>query len=182
MESYYNVLAEIGQSSRLADAKLVLDDKTEYQIHRVILSLHSKFFNMLFKHEEGKNIYTIKDVTKRAMDQIISWCYTGKMCLTEANIEEVLRWGHYLDCPEVVREGCNFLMADIGPENAVGFWTVSQAYQIKELEDLVVAFMMKNLESISKGDEYLELSPDELTMLLQMEWRHNEKALFLPLV
>ena len=56
------------------DAKVILDDGTVHQIHKLLLARDSLFFNKLFTHEQGIE-YRLQMVARVEFERVLDWIY-----------------------------------------------------------------------------------------------------------
>ena len=101
-EALCEITTQLRETGELSDGKIILDDGSEFKIHKVLLATGSGYFNMLFSwHPDQKDFHLKELVSKEAMEQILSWMYSHKLDLKEENLPDVLKTALYLDCFEV---------------------------------------------------------------------------------
>merc|ERR1719391_1191639 len=113
--------------------------------------------------------YTMHLVTPETMNQILNWMYCHKMGLTDESVPEILKTAHYLDCSEIVFQCTKYLMRKLTAENILGFWNFAKEYQIKELEDQFMSFLTYHFAVVVRGEEFMELTDENLNLLLKRE-------------
>ena len=97
------VTTKLRKTGDLSDGKIILDDGSEFKIHKILLATGSGYFNKLFSYHKDQKDFHLKElVSKEAMKQILSWMYSHKLTLNKDNLPDVLKTAHYLDCFEVV--------------------------------------------------------------------------------
>nr|XP_018671645.1 kelch-like protein 12 [Ciona intestinalis] len=87
-----DMLVKQRSNRRYCDVTLVAEGQ-KFPAHRAILAASSKYFDTMFSSqmkEEFERVIKIKEVTKVAMEQVITFIYTNKILLSEENIDEVL--------------------------------------------------------------------------------------------
>ena len=105
------VTTRLRETGELSDGKIILDDGSEFKIHKVLLATGSSYFNMLFSwHPHQKDFHLKELVSKEAMEQILSWMYSHRLTLREDNLPDVMKTALYLDCFEVVDQCKQFMM------------------------------------------------------------------------
>ena len=54
--------------------KIILDDGSEFKIHKILLATGSGYFNKLFSYHKDQKDFHLKElVSKEAMEEILSW-------------------------------------------------------------------------------------------------------------
>ena len=173
-DEFCEVATEWRETGQFCDAKIILDDGSEFKIHKILLATGSGYFNKLFSyHKDQKDFHLKEQVSKEAMEHILSWMYSHKLTLTEENLPDVLKTAHYLDCFEVVDQCKDFLMNDLCFENVLGFWNFAAIYQILDLEKRFQDFAAYHYSQVQKTEEFYELTPENLRTLLE---RNNINA------
>ena len=161
------VTTRLRETGELSDGKIILDDGSEFKIHKVLLATGSSYFNMLFSwHPHQKDFHLKELVSKEAMEQILSWMYSHTLSLNEENLPDVLKTANYLDCFEVVDQCKDFLMKELCFENLLGFWNFAAIYQILDLEEKFKDFATYHYSQVQKAEEFYELTPENLQSLL----------------
>ena len=59
-----------------SDVKILLDDGSEYELHKAVLAAHSDFFRRLFFYEK-KVEYKIPAVASEDFNILLTWMYKG---------------------------------------------------------------------------------------------------------
>ena len=174
------VTTRLRETGELSDGKIILDDGSEFKIHKVLLATGSPYFNMLFSWHPDKKDFHLKElVSKEAMEQILSWMYSHKLTLNEDNLPDVLKTADYLDCFEVVDQCKDFLIKELCFENVLGFWHFAAIYQIQDLEEKFLDFEAYHYNHVQTTEEFLELTPDNLqTVLERNDINADEKTIF----
>ena len=174
------VTTKLRKTGDLSDGKIILDDGSEFKIHKILLATGSGYFNKLFSYHKDQKDFHLKElVSKEAMEQILSWMYSHKLTLNEDNLPDVLSTAHYSDCFEVVDQCKDFLMEELCFENVLGFWSFVAIYQIHELEEKFVQFASYHYNQVQKTEEFSELSPESMQILLERnDINADEKTVF----
>lgn len=72
-------------SKHFYDAKIILiEDDSEYHIHKPILAGQCKFFERLFYYDQGQK-YFLGYLDKKVFDEVIKWLYSVILVLTECS-------------------------------------------------------------------------------------------------
>ena len=75
-DQFCAVATEWRETGQFCDAKIILDDGSEFKIHKILLATGSGYFNKLFSyHTDQKDFHLKEQVSKEAMEHILSWMY-----------------------------------------------------------------------------------------------------------
>ena len=119
-DQFWSNLTELRETGEFSDGTIVLDDGSDFKIHKVVLAAGSWYFKTLFRWNPDQKVFHLKEyVTKEAMEQILTWIYSRKLMLQEDNLQEVLKTAHYLDCFEVVDQCKQFMLKGLCFKNVV---------------------------------------------------------------
>ena len=76
-EAFCEITTKLRRTGELSDGRIILDDGSEFKIHKILLATGSGYFNMLFSwHKDQKDFHLKELVSKEAMEQILSWIGT----------------------------------------------------------------------------------------------------------
>ena len=163
------VTSKLRQSGFLSDAKLVLNDGTTFDVHKILLAAGSSFFELLFTLNPNLHEYQIQIVSRESMDQILNWMYKHTMKLTIENVPQIMKDAHYLDCYEAVAECTKFMMNEIHPDNVIGVWNYSRVYNILNLQEKCFKYLVYNFAKIVDNQEFADLAGDELEIIIKSD-------------
>ena len=178
-DKFCAVASQWRETGDFSNGRIILDDGSTFKIHKILLATGSGYFETLFSWHKDQQDFHLKEVTKDAMDQILSWMYSHRLTLREDNLPDVLKTAHYLDCFEVVEQCKNFLMKELCFENVLGFWTFAAIYQIHDLEEELVRYVAYHFRQVQKTEEFLEMTTENLqTVLERNDINADEKTVF----
>jgi len=164
-------LIRLWQTKELSDAILLLDSGDQFIVHKFVLAANSTFFKKMFANEdEDREDFFVGGVSVQAMHQILTWMYTGSMMLSADNVEEITHVINYLDVEDAAEYCRQFFMSEITPYNAIGCWKYAIITQNIELERQVAAFIVENFQSVTKEEEFVNISSDDFQKLIKMNW------------
>jgi len=122
------------QPYEFADAKVKLDDESEFYVNKYLLAASSLFFEKLFTHQNGTS-YDIRNVSRSSFEQILSWIYKQKIRLTLSNVADIMKEADYLACHEVVSQCYQFIVSKINYENAIDVHRFCMTFNFVLLEN-----------------------------------------------
>ena len=62
-DEFCEVATEWRETGQFCDAKIILDDGSEFKIHKFLLASGSGYFNKLFSHHKDQKDFHLKDYT-----------------------------------------------------------------------------------------------------------------------
>ena len=115
------------------DAKLILEDGSQFPVHRVILAANSEFFQGLFTHEWNHE-YWIGGVPKKAMKLILDHFYCQELShqLTEEEHLDLIIWADYFAAPAILKTCMDFLLRKGFSSQLLEF---SRQHHLRSLEE-----------------------------------------------
>ncbi|PIO64466.1 BTB/POZ domain protein, partial [Teladorsagia circumcincta] len=96
-------LEKLRDDSLLCDVALIVEG-TRINAHRVILAACSNYFRDMFNNEvaeDGLQEIEIADMDALTLDSLVSFCYTGKIKITDSNVRSLLPAACLLQLDEV---------------------------------------------------------------------------------
>ena len=163
---------------------LQLDDGTVIVAHKNVLSKGCKFFELLFKNQAAdQHTYSLSSVSREALKNILHCLYGRKMRINDDNVQDLLVASQYLNCPKAIDICSKFVMEDLSEENALANWIFAAFYQIHELAEKLLEYIGSNYATISKTEDFLDLSNENLAVILsRSDLEENEKNIFTSLM
>lgn len=102
------------------------------------------------------------------MHLIIEFAYTGTVCVTEDNAQELLLAAEYLDVMGIKDTCCIFLEEQLCPDNCIGIWQFSDIC-CPQLRQTAYEFILDNFGQVVLSDELHHLSGQELSDILDRD-------------
>ncbi|XP_068173606.1 kelch-like protein 10 [Antennarius striatus] len=121
---------------------------------------------LFYRHAGDRTHFTIPDVSAEVMKILIDFAYSGSVYVTEDNVQELLIAADYLIVTDIIEACSNFLQRNLTPENCIGVcrFTVSGPHVHK-----AHFLLMNKFEEVVSSEEFLELSLQELTDILDSD-------------
>ncbi|XP_045211107.2 kelch-like protein 24 [Mercenaria mercenaria] len=136
-----------------------------YGAHRVLLGSMSNYFKELFMHNHEDNV-EVSSVESQTFEIVLQYIYTGKTDAVKANLESVLSAAVKLQIP-CLQEICeDFLAVRLTPETCVGIFKLASGLGCASLTKQSRAYMLEYFESVVKCKEFMNLSAEELTAVI----------------
>ena len=152
----------------LCDVNLIVEDqegkaRVSIAAHRVVLAANSSYFKAMFTsglQESSQTEVTLKDVDEVGLKAIVGFLYTGKLEITESNVQGLLSTASMLDLPGIVGASARFLTRNLSPANCLGVRTFAQTYNVEGLPEAANNYAMQNFADVLREEEFLNLSAD----------------------
>lgn len=119
--------------------------------------------------ESVENDVQLQSVKGVILKQLINYCYSGSIFVTEANVQELLEAAVEYQFIDVVRLCCEYLDKQLDIENCVGFFMFAEHFNLYGLCDQALDAICKNFTKVVDGDEFKELPIDKLKLILLMD-------------
>ena len=170
---FQNTCEQVGELWRqrsLCDVNLIVegeDGKPRGAIaaHRVILAANVPYFKAMFTsglQETGQTEVTLKDVDEVGLKSIVGFLYTGKLEITERNVQGLLSTASMLDLPGIVGASARFLTRHLSPANCLGIKDFASTFNVAGLPEAASKYAMQNFADVLREDEFLHLPVDEV--------------------
>ncbi|XP_006003545.1 kelch repeat and BTB domain-containing protein 7 [Latimeria chalumnae] len=144
-----------------------------FSCNRNVLAAASPYFKSMFTgglYESKQKKVTIHDVDAESMALIIDYCYTGKVTISEGNVQRLYAAANMLQL-EYVRQTCaNFMARRLDISNCAGILKFADAFDNRELKGKALAFIARNFQQLCKKSEELwELSLSQIKEILMID-------------
>lgn len=163
-------IGELWRQRSLCDVNLIVEDqhgkpKVSIAAHRVILAANAPYFKAMFTsglQESTQTEVTLKDVDEVGLKAIVNYLYTGKLEISESNVQGVLSTASMLDLPVIVGATARFLTRHLSPANCLGVQAFAQTYNVNGLPEAANKYAMQNFADVLKEEEFLTLPADDV--------------------
>lgn len=144
-----------------------------FQCNRNVLAAASPYFKSMFTgglYESTQKKITIHDVDADSMAVIIDYCYTGKVTITERNVQRLYAAANMLQL-EYIRQACaNFMTRRMDLSNCAGILKFADTFDNLELKSKAQAFIAKNFIQLSANVRDLcELDVKQMKEILGLD-------------
>lgn len=163
---------ELRVNKQLCDGTLKSSDRKIFYIHRVILSAISPYFKACFTNAlntGNSEVYELvfDEVPSEDLRLIVEYAYTGKCSINNFNVRRLLETADKFNCIGIIDLCCQFLLADLKPENCLSTFQFARDYFCRDLETKGHYFICHNFEQILQSStEFVNLGIDELYHIL----------------
>ena len=163
---YFSVLRERGD---FCDVKFAVD-KTGgvLQAHKLVLASSSPYFESLFAKGNLPDPVTIDGVDGRTLEQLIIFAYSSEIAINEKNVRKLLKAAQRLKF-DGVKEACyRYFKNHIDISNCIQMWRFAERHKCQDLADAAARCIQLNFREISKRQDFLQLSVEQLLKLTVM--------------
>uniref|UniRef100_A0A7M5WW90 BTB domain-containing protein n=2 Tax=Clytia hemisphaerica TaxID=252671 RepID=A0A7M5WW90_9CNID len=148
----------------------------EILAHRSALAAASPYFYAMFTgemSESKQNVVNIKEVDACALEQLIEYCYTAEVKVTEENVQTLLPAANLLQLPDVRNACCEFLKTQLHPTNCLGIMRFADLHSCPDLVVAARSYIEQNFTDVLSSEEFMQLdcrrvvdfiSSDQLTV------------------
>lgn len=92
--------------------------------------------------------------------------YTGRLTITQANVEALTRTASRLHFPAVQKVCGRYLQQQLDATNCLGIWEFGEQQGLLGVAAKAWAFLRENFEAVAQEDEFLQLPQDRLAACL----------------
>lgn len=144
-----------------------------FQCNRNILAAASPYFRSMFTgglYESTQKKITIYDVDAESMAAIIDYCYTGKVTITERNVQRLYAAANMLQL-EYIRQACaNFMTRRLDLSNCVGILKFADTFDNLDLKGKAQSFIAKNFIHFSANvRDFCELDLKQMKEIISLD-------------
>lgn len=121
------------------------------RVHRVVMAAASKYLKSLFgpKFEDYRyDEIVFNEIDGSTLKIIIDFCYTGRIALTEANVNEVLAAATSMELPKLEQKCREFWDINLSNGHLVSTLLHAEKYKLKDLRKKSIKAVCGNFENI----------------------------------
>ncbi|XP_054427091.1 kelch-like protein 30 isoform X2 [Pteronotus mesoamericanus] len=161
-------LQRLRSQPKLADVTLLVGGQ-ELPCHRGLLALSSPYFHAMFAGDFAESFSArveLQDVEATVVGQLVDFVYTGRLTITQANVEALTRTAVRLHFPAVQKACGHYLQQQLDATNCLGICEFGEQQGLLGVAAKAWAFLRENFEAVAREDEFLQLSQDRLAACL----------------
>uniref|UniRef100_A0A9L0THD8 Kelch like family member 30 n=1 Tax=Equus caballus TaxID=9796 RepID=A0A9L0THD8_HORSE len=161
-------LQRLRSQPKLADVTLLVGDQ-ELPCHRGLLALSSPYFHAMFAGDFAESFSArveLRDVEPAMVGQLVDFVYTGRLTVTQGNVEALTRTAARLHFPAVQKVCGRYLQQQLDATNCLGICEFGEQQGLLGVAAKAWAFLRENFEAVAREDEFLQLSQDRLATCL----------------
>ncbi|XP_028338897.1 kelch-like protein 30 isoform X2 [Physeter macrocephalus] len=161
-------LRRLRSQPKLADVTLLVGGR-ELPCHRGLLALSSPYFHAMFAGDFAESFSArveLRDVEPAAVAQLVDFVYTGRLTITQGNVEALTRTAACLHFPAAQRVCGRYLQQQLDATNCLGICEFGERQGLLGVAAKAWAFLRENFEAVAQEDEFLQLSQERLATCL----------------
>ncbi|KAL4635678.1 kelch repeat and BTB domain-containing protein 7 [Arapaima gigas] len=167
-----DVAIEVDHATAEVDPDLA-PQPSRFLCSRSVLAATSPYFRSMFTgglHECAQQAVMIRGVDAHSMALIIDYCYTGKVQITEANVQRLYAAANMLQLDYIRGTCAAFMGRRLDVSNCVAILKFADAFGNSELRSRAQTFIARNFSQLcSRGRELCELELDQMKEILSMD-------------
>ncbi|CAH3183560.1 unnamed protein product [Porites evermanni] len=167
----FSGLHKLRKEGKLCDIYLRVGE-CNLQSHRVVLAAASSYFNAMFTgdmKESRQDEVTLFDVEFSALEDLVNFCYTGRIEINAGNVQNLLSASSLLQLASVKQACVQFLHRVLHPTNCLGIRSFADTYSCVDLVEAADVFAVKNFSEVARSEEFLTLSPEDVVEMISRE-------------
>ncbi|XP_060871862.1 kelch-like protein 2 [Metopolophium dirhodum] len=167
----YEVLQSLREDEFFCDINLETDDGGSIFGHKVVLASASPYFQAMFTNfsEKNQEVVVIRELNSSVLQLLIDFIYSGKIIVTESNVQVLLPAANLLQLQEVKNACCDFLQAQICLTNCIGIFALADLHSCTKLLSSSELYIHQYFSDVVEGDEFLSLSSEQMVKLIASE-------------
>ncbi|XP_029458825.1 kelch repeat and BTB domain-containing protein 7-like [Rhinatrema bivittatum] len=141
-----------------------------FACNRNVLAAACPYFRSMFTgglSESKQQKVTLHDMDAASMALIIEYCYTGRVAVSEANVQRLYAAADMLQLDYLRRVCVDFLVCHMDPANWAGILRLAEAFGDLELNGSALAFASRHFQQLGNG--LCELSLAQMQQLLRSD-------------
>ncbi|XP_006866884.1 PREDICTED: kelch-like protein 30 [Chrysochloris asiatica] len=153
---------------KLVDVTLLVGGQ-ELPCHRGLLALSSPYFHAMFAGDFAESFSArveLRDVEPAVVGQLVDFVYTGRLTITQGNVEALTRTAAHLHFPAVQKVCGRYLQQQLDATNCLGICEFGEQQGLMGVAAKAWAFLRENFEAVAREDEFLQLPRERLTTCL----------------
>ncbi|KAK9886020.1 hypothetical protein WA026_014806 [Henosepilachna vigintioctopunctata] len=167
-----NNLNALRMSGKFCDVEIVADNR-KFKVHRAVLAASSPYFFAMFTGElceRNQERIELHGISSYNLDILLNFIYSGKANITQCNVQELFVTADMLGLVEVVKGCTEFLIKELQPHNAIGFYRFADDLNSADLKLVVEKYIHNNFPKVCNEDEIYHLEKDTLLQFISSEY------------
>ncbi|XP_045474704.1 actin-binding protein IPP [Harmonia axyridis] len=159
-------------NGKCCDLEIIAGNKS-FKVHRAILAASSPYFQAMFTGElaeKNKDSIELHGVPADIFEILLEFIYSGLVYINQNNVQELFSAGDMFGLTDIVESCTKFLVRELQPQNAVGFYRFADGLNAKDLKSEAEKYIQLNFVRVSKEDEILQLNEDVLMKFISSEY------------
>lgn len=150
---------ELRAERKFFDVTLCAEGR-DFHCHRTVLAAASTYFRAMFAgtlRESAMDRVVLHEVSAELLGLLVDFCYTGRVTVTQENVDVLLKTADLFQFPSVKEACCAFLEQRLDVANCLEIQDFAEAYACRELAASARRFVLRNIMELAKGTEFERL-------------------------
>ncbi|OWF46970.1 kelch-like protein 9 [Mizuhopecten yessoensis] len=171
-ETVLNGFEVLWRQNFLCDLAVITREKTFHAHKLVLVSCSDHFYDHFVEKRDfthGDELVNLADLDSAIFEAILECMYTGKINLTEGNVEEILRVATSLGF-FLIQDACEeFFMDHLDLKNCLQMLDTAFKYSLNRLSDKALGLSAKNFRSVTKRQKFKDLPMEQVVALYKRD-------------
>ncbi|XP_022102816.1 kelch-like protein 21 [Acanthaster planci] len=149
----------------LTDICLESDDGQQFHCHRIILAATCPYFSAMFSSHMGETSsdkVTLHDIAGSILGQLIDYCYTGSLLLTDDIVNDVAEAANFLQFSAVEEECVRVLQNRLNAMNSLETEQVANRLFNRQLSAQAHGYSVKNFSDVAFTQDFLDFTQEQI--------------------
>ena len=150
---------ELRAERKFFDVTLCAEGR-EFHCHRTVLAAASTYFRAMFAgtlRESAMDRVVLYEVSAELLGLLVDFCYTGRVTVTQDNVDLLLKTADLFQFPSVKEACCAFLEQHLDVSNCLEIQDFAEAYACRDLAASARRYVLKNIVDLAKGKDFERL-------------------------
>lgn len=148
------------------DVALITEDGKKLEARRSVLSEANPFFEKLLgsdMKEAKEGVVRIEMITELGLREVLEFIYTGSVqILAEDNAQDLIALADYLILPHLKDLAARTLQRNLNSSNSLSMNYLAEKFRCEALMSNRRDFILANFTSVTKSEEFFNLSYEEV--------------------
>ena len=157
------------------DVALITGDGKKLGAHRSVLSEASPFFEKLLgsdMKEAKEGVVRMEMITELGLREVLEFIYTGSVQISaEDNAQDLIALADYLILPHLKDLAARTLQRNLNSSNSLSMYYLAEKFRCEALMSNTRDFILANFTSVTKSEEFFNLSCEELSQNVDLKRR-----------
>ncbi|XP_051871412.1 kelch-like protein 40b [Pristis pectinata] len=170
-------LRDLLDTNKFVDCVLKIKGK-EFPCHRLVLAACSPYFRAMFLSnlEETKvREIILEDVEPETVGALLRYIYTSEVQLNDSNVQDVFTAANMFQIPSIFTLCISYLQKRLGLSNCLAIFRLGLMLDCPRLAITARDFACEHFSLVSKDEDFLRLSPEELAAIVSSDSLNVEK-------
>ncbi|XP_067908284.1 kelch-like protein 40b [Heterodontus francisci] len=170
-------LRDLLEDNKFVDCILKVKGK-EFPCHRLVLAACSPYFRAMFLsdlEESKKREIALEDVEPEMVEVLLHYIYTSEVKLSDNNVQDIFTAANMFQIPSIFTVCISYLQKRLGLSNCLAIFRLGLMLDCPRLAVAARDFACEHFNLISKDQDFLQLTPNEMIAIIASDSLNVEK-------